>query len=555
MNRTRQWLLRVPTYLLTMALGGGCALQPETLPADDAAMYAPVFLVDTEQLEPPAVGVAAAFTPTTLHEIEQDDPVAVRAAGFFLTFATAAPESLTLRMVDRESGTETVLTAIGPPESDAERLLAAQPRAFNDASCSILRGGGGCYWPTDSGAVDASAYRVGVLIPEESLVSGVQLEAFTLQAGDGTPVGAASIELVSGFFYLAVIGDSVQWGNGLREEDKMSALVATTVQSETGRRVIQQRYAHSGAKILSAEGDGICEVNCNGEVPHVRTSILVQAQQIERPDLIDLVLMDGCINDVGVWTILDPFVPEEELAELTRQYCADEMAVLLEEVHAIAPQARIVVTGYFQIVGPDSDLFALETWLETQTLAESESSEPSDETDNAADEADSEVSEPADDDASVAAAEDEAEAVENVEALIDVFTSRSVVFHETAHTALASAVEAANTAIGSDPVIAFADPGFGPENAVFAPDPWLWSLTEDDTVFEGLDVGLALFPEDPITRYRLTACFDTDAIGDLIGCIFQSVGHPNPAGARAYADAILEQLLQLGLLPEPPDTP
>ena len=99
---------------------------------------------------------------------------------------------------------------------------------------------------------------------------------------------------------------------------------------------------------------------------------------------------------------------------------------------------------------------------------------------------------------------------------------------------------------------AFADPDFGPENAVFGPDRWLWSMTDDSPMFAGVEVDFELFPEDPLAGFRASACPEIDGIYGLVICLYVSVGHPNPAGARAYADAVITELRELGVLPVAP---
>jgi hypothetical protein len=223
--------------------------------------------------------------------------------------------------------------------------------------------------------------------------------------------------------------------------------------------------------------------------------------------------MDGCVNDVGVPQIIDPGTVAEELTATTRRFCGDEMVTLLRKVRSAAPQAYVVVTGYFPIVGLQSDPFGLRQWA----LAEK-----------------------------VELGEDDAE-------LVAGMASNSLLFRDTAHESLRAAVDDVN-GDGGGPMIMFADPGFGAENAVFTPDRWLWSMSSVSQLFEGIDVGLELFPEDPIEALRLASCFEPDVEPDLISCLYASVGHPNPSGARAYGDAVIDALRELGVLPLlPPD--
>jgi hypothetical protein len=65
------------------------------------------------------------------------------------------------------------------------------------------------------------------------------------------------------------------------------------------------------------------------------------------------------------------------------------------------------------------------------------------------------------------------------------------------------------------------------QNAAFASDPWLFGVRKD------------LSPQDPQAAVREAACRETDlARKRPFICSRASVGHPNPKGAKAYAEAI-----------------
>ena len=498
----------------------GVSCTPETPPGPpsrtDGPDLMPVYLMATELLESPATGSEEAFKPVFVFEIDPEDAAAGRSAGFFVTVATGAPDALRVRLTDLDSDAVTDFVFLDSPTTDTQRQVASEPRPFDEQGRDLLRSGTGIFWMADSPATaNGLEHRYAVLIPKTLLSPFTRLDMFNSQAADGTPLGAARIGLARDFFYLAIIGDSIQWGNGLPEEDKMSALVTEVIERETGKTVIRQRYAHSGARVVPAEGDSVCEVDCTGEVPTASTSITVQADLIQRPDLADLILMDGCINDVGVGAIIDPRTTDEELAGLTEAFCRDEMTTLLRKVRSLAPSASIVVTGYFQIIGPESDLFALNQWRTARGSASEE---------------------------------DEGE-------LVDELTQQSIVFHDVAHESLRAAIDAVNAEAHDGPGIVFADPDFGPEHAVFTPDRWLWSMTADSDLFRDLDIELELFPEDPLQEFRLSRCFAPDVIDALLSCLYVSVGHPNPTGARAYADAVVDALRDLGTLSPEPTTP
>ena len=490
----------------------GCA-PIEDLPAPDQSLGTieldRVILLDTERLESAAVGTQPAFKPGFIQDIDPQDPALGQAAGFFLTVAVASVERLKVRVTSDAASTTSDLVQASPPTSPWELSLAGEPRAFNANVRGQLASGAGIYWLAGSSEVDATLeHRIAVLLPTELLGPFARISIF-VQELNGTPVGVAEIELVSDFFYVAIIGDSILWGNGLRERDKMTALVADAIESELQQKVVLQRYAQSSARIAAIEGEHASRYNGFGEVPRNPRSIWAQVDLIERPDLVDLVLMSGCFNDVGMYTILDPFADHGELAELTAEACEVEMEALLRKVRTVAPEAHVVVTGYYPIVGPGSDPLGVQEWANVQGI----------------------------DSPSI------------MTGFVQNLTGNSNVFHETAHAGLTSAVDRVNGEISGDPLIAFANPDFGPEHAVFTADPWLWGMTRRNESFGSLDFELDVFPEDPLAPLRLDACAEVYGILDLVTCIFASVGHPNPSGSRVYADAIIADLRDLGVLP------
>lgn len=463
----------------------------------------PVFLLGTEFLEPPAVSEVRAFQPTVFSSIDSGNPLSGEAVGFFITVSVRNPESLRIRM--GRAGVAGDFRLAAAPTTTAERSLARMPAPFDDFVRDSLADGLGVFWIDESSvAGDPLAHRIGCLVPTAALAPVTVVSIFA-SLFSGIPTGGFEFELVDDFFYLAVIGDSVQWGNGLVEADKMRTLVGRVIERELGRKVITQVLANSGARIVPAEGDGICELNCFGEAPLVSTSVIAQVDLLERLDLIDLVLLDGCINDIGVGKIINPLVREQLLIADTVQFCEGEMTTLLRKVRDRIPNALVVVTGYYQIVSLLSDVAGVREW---SILKDNQT---------------------------------------EVEGLIALLAKNSIVFRDTAHAGLAAAVETVNGETG-ETRIAFADPEFGPENAVFATDSWLWSMTNQGTLLVGLDIAATLFPEDPILGAREAACSSPLRDGGLIGCLYASVGHPTPPGERAFANAIIDRLREFGLL-------
>jgi hypothetical protein len=185
------------------------------------------------------------------------------------------------------------------------------------------------------------------------------------------------------------------------------------------------------------------------------------------------------------------------------------MTVLLQKIRAVAPQAYIVVTGYYPILSDASNLPAgLEVWVASLEM------------------------------------ELQGDITSWLEAAVVNFRT----FLDTSHPGLRAAVDAVNASALDDPMVAFADPGFGPENALFAPDTWLWGLTTEFPIVDDLDLDLELFPEDPRFSERISACLENVGAEPSLTCLYTSIAHPNPTGSRVYADAIVAALRQLGVL-------
>lgn len=483
---------------LTFALGG-CGLLDLLLPADESNV---VLITGVDGLAEPLVSQSGLYRPTLTFPIEADNPAAGEAAGFLADLALPSPERLRMRLIVNDGALPITLLNIAPPANGT--LLAPAGWELPLEARQALRGGTGVYWLADATATDA---RVGVVLPNGWSEASVRLQLYTTTTADGHPVTPTELELAHDFFYLAAVGDSVVWGNGLAERDKFSRRVASEIQQRTQRRVVLQVHAISGARIVPDPTDIICRVHCNGEVQQASTSVMTQVDLLVAPEALELVLVDGCINDIGVSTILSPMTLPDDLASLVQSACHDEMVKLLEKVRAAAPAAAIVVSGYYPILSAESSPPEASQYFAVQSV------------DTATDETDT----------------------------LDDAVSNATAFYSFSTQALAAAVQDANPE--GTARIALADAGFGPENALFASDPLLWGLTANRVQQAAADQGLTLYPEDPLASLRAGICF-RGGIPDPLSCLYASVGHPNPAGAERFADAIIAQLAQLGVIPQ-----
>lgn len=288
---------------------------------------------------------------------------------------------------------------------------------------------------------------------------------------------------------LANFGDSVHWGQGHLEQDKFPGTVARAL----GFRL--RMAAHSGA-IIGV--DVACSGSTNGEVPYSCPSILDQVRQYgsDTRDT-DVVLLNGGINDVTVQRIINPLVKPDEIAWLTRKHCQVHMAQLLQAVLEKFDQSRtrIIVTSYFPIFSPASDLERIAHYLRVNLFEVPQGPE---------------------------------RRLERLAVMKRVVENAQRFWKESTR-----ALRAAVSDVGSSRIW-FADVPFNDDNAMFAPDPWLFNVHLE---------GLELVPEDPVAEQRRGAC---DRFHDLpwerAACYVASAGHPNLSGSRAYADTILNLL-------------
>lgn len=170
------------------------------------------------------------------------------------------------------------------------------------------------------------------------------------------------LRAVSRPFNMLAFGDSIMWGQGLTEDLKFATLVKSWVNANLpGREVTFQNFAHSGAVIMPDVVRDAAGVYAS-EVPASYPSIHAQlhralATLVTRgitPAQIDLVLLNGGINDIGIKSILSPFASSGSISELTRDSITGRMNYLLPAATALFPNAKFIVPGYFPIVTADS---------------------------------------------------------------------------------------------------------------------------------------------------------------------------------------------------------
>lgn len=374
---------------------------------------------------------------------------------------------------------------------------------------------------------------------------------------------------------IVALGDSIMWGQGLPEQLKFRTLVANWLQAQygTGRTVIQwPTHAHSGA----VTGMGMWPSYTNnqdpdswsmtnlptypypGEVPSGYPSISfqigmtvkdLQNQKVSPAD-VDLVLLDGGINDLNILNILNPTLMEglngpNWVRTKTNQLCVTHMKSLLPQVLNQFPNAAVVVTGYFPIVSGKTDLLLLNEYLALLGLAPTAAGL---------------VTTGASGGGLAALGTYFSIAVPASPVLRSILADRSSAFAQTAFNSLSDVVNQSNQGLAASRV-ALAWPAFTEDNSYGGSYTYLFKAGEylNDEVRGG---NWQAPPGDwktlpGIAYYRGEECSNVSSRnyqGLLPECYDASIGHPNPLGAQAYANAIIGQLqgpLAARIMPPP----
>jgi hypothetical protein len=155
-------------------------------------------------------------------------------------------------------------------------------------------------------------------------------------------------------FDLLVVGDSLIWGQGLHEKDKIFSHVANWLRDGAfGRalRVDVKVKAHSGStlKFHPDEAEAYKKAGRDETFyynPEVNVSFPSTWKQIEvaaseynaaGKNGADLILLSGCITDITVAKVLDPKGDDVLLRQWAKKYCHDDMLDVLEHAARLHP--------------------------------------------------------------------------------------------------------------------------------------------------------------------------------------------------------------------------
>ena len=315
------------------------------------------------------------------------------------------------------------------------------------------------------------------------LVCGKTIQRFESTVGTGE---GPALEMV-------VLGDSILWGQGLLEEQKASTIVQRRLAEKSGRPVRKRVYAHSGAKVIESG----TQLNiAHGEVPSSFPHVALQAECVPNPGKVDLVLLNGCINDVGATVLFDPTTDPEEIGigKLCEEKCRGPIRSLLTRIGNRFPRASIVVPGYYPFFSERTPKMTLRFVSRLFLLMAKTEGGPHRWPESG-----------------------------------DHMIRKSAVWRELSDKALREAVEESGREGDITGRVVYAPVPFLPENAYGAPESLLWGITEHDNVASS----------------RWWRCLDRPNVPERMRCINASAFHPNPDGAIRYAESILRALESL----------
>jgi lysophospholipase L1-like esterase len=326
---------------------------------------------------------------------------------------------------------------------------------------------------------------------------------------------------------LVVLGDSISWGQGLREEHKTWYLIKSWLEQNTGREVRATVEAHSGAVIGSPDDlNGPTKWDLDGELSRAYPTIHGQLdnalKRFADPRQVDLVLVNGCINDLDSRRLLNAANTPDQIRQLAQLKCGPPMEALLARITSAFANAHVVVTGYYPILTEKSsnDLF-MRALAKRFYMPETDAPKLND------------------------------------EMLRARLISISREWYHTSDQMLSAAarkIDAQLRAAGGHQRVLFADAGFAPENAFAAGKSRLWGFdatalrkllvvltlgkiqlrTNDERRSQRGDLCKTVFVKTPNESPEEKAL----RADHLLRCRLAAVGHPNRKGAAMYADAV-----------------
>ncbi len=329
---------------------------------------------------------------------------------------------------------------------------------------------------------------------------------------------------------LLVLGDSIMWGQGLNEPHKAWYQVKSWLRENTKRDVRETIEAHSGAMVGVND---VAPLNYSPPDGEVGSTVPTVNHEVDRAlkvfadrAQVDLVLVDGCINDVDVRNLLNAANSSDEIKQLATERCGMPIQALLGRVVSSFPSAHVIVTGYFPIISektPNSLLMKAIARMFYQPGPKPLKLKQSD--------------------------------------LRERLIAVSRAWYQASNAALADAAGKANeelAAKGSRQRVLFVEIPFPPEYSFNAPETRLWGFNASfiRKLLAVLTLGkVTLKTNDERQHQRVAICNELykKPVSETpdqrrtrerrrMLCRYASLGHPNRKGAAIYADAIVGKL-------------
>lgn len=313
-------------------------------------------------------------------------------------------------------------------------------------------------------------------------------------------------------FNMIVIGDSIAWGAGLKREEKYYYKVAEWLQQKLKKPIEVRILAHTGASLNKSQNVEISKRSfINPELSSWDPTLLEQADKISNPEDVDLILLSGGINDVGVNKILNPIIAPDEMQYLC-DGIEDPMYSLLIKLLGKCPDSYIIVTSYYPIVSNDTSEQALDIFINEFIKGDHNSA-----------------------DAQGFAL---IKSLFGTRRILSMLSSNSNLFHNQSILSIGRAIDRANqysiSELKGERVI-FALVDFPSNRSYGTNESWLWRITDPETN-EGR------LTNDHMYDYRISFCNKTLCNwSDII----TAVGHPNVEGANEYNRTIINALLKI----------
>jgi lysophospholipase L1-like esterase len=325
---------------------------------------------------------------------------------------------------------------------------------------------------------------------------------------------------------LLVLGDSISWGQGLKTENKSWYHVKAWLEKSTGRPVIERIEAHSGAVIERASAtDSLTATNpeVNVGLPTVNDELDSALRFYSDGSKVDVVLISGCGNDVGLLNLLNAS-GREEVDRMTEAKCGAPVERLLHKVLTSFPIAKVVIIGYYPFFSEktrnDFVLNALvKRFLKTNPGVPKM----------------------------------------NRKEVLERLTANSQAWYQASNKTLAEAVRKVNVGFGAGRQrLGFVKIDFPPEYSFAAKETRLWGF--DRSPFRMMLVFLSfgrimLPPNDEVRSQRKASCDEVfrrqpnetteqkkERKSLSLLCRYAALGHPNRKGALLYAAAITDAL-------------